>query len=202
MPDARYRCFDPTDPPEWLRADVLAEFPNVDHISNWVHQARIQAATDAAVALCEYSAGTTEITDIGTHEAGVLQSLPEPFRSCSWGYEVNRACIEAAVAKGLDVRYADVVNQDVPIAEVIVCTEVLEHLEHPHEFARRLGELGARFAVFSSPHSETVEGHHEWNHAWAWDRPGYRAMLEEAGWRIIDHYDVEWSQFAIAEFGG
>lgn len=202
MPDTRYRTFDPTDPPEFLKTDFLAEQPNVDHVSNWVHQDRIAAAADWAVWLCDNHAGTVEITDIGTHEAGVLQSLPEPYKSRAWGYEVNRACIEAAQAKGLDVRYADVVTEDVPIAAVIVCTEVLEHLTDPHGFARRLGELGAQYGVFSSPHSETVEGHHEWNHAWAWDRPGYRAMLEEAGWEVLKHFDVTWSQFIVARFNG
>jgi hypothetical protein len=61
-----------------------------------------------------------------------------------------------------------------------------------------LKRANVKHLIASSPHSETADGHHEWNHAWAWDREGYRAMFEETGWTVYQHEDVEWSQLIWA----
>jgi hypothetical protein len=44
----------------------------------------------------------------------------------------------------------------------------------------------SRFIVASSPWDESPQWHDEC-HAWAWDFPGYRALIEQGGFRILRH---------------
>ena len=198
LPDTRYRCFDPADPPEWLDSRWWTDTPNCNHLDNRVHRARLEAAADWAAGAAD-QAGTVTIVDLGAGDGGLLSLLPEPFRSCSYGYEIISDSVRYAnQVRGVDVREADVLRTGVHHDGVCVATEMLEHLEDPHRFLCRLYHANVRHLIASSPHSETVDGHHEWNHAWAWDRDGYRAMFEETGWTVRRHEDVEWSQLIWA----
>lgn len=199
MPDTRYRTFDPADPPEWLDSRWWIDTPNCNHLDNRVHQARLNAAADWAVHAADV-AGTVSIVDLGAGDGGLLSLLPEPYRSESYGYEIIEDSVRYAnEVRGVHVMRSDVLRDGITHDGVCVATEMLEHLEGPHTFlAHRLRRAGVKHLIASSPHSETVDGHHEWNHAWAWDREGYRAMFEEAGWSVRRHEDVEWSQLVWA----
>lgn len=199
MPDTRYRTFDPADPPEWLDSRWWIDTPNCNHLDNRVHRARLAHAATWATEAAAW-ADTTTIVDLGAGDGGLLSLLPEPYRSDSYGYEIIKDSVEYAVrVRGVTVYEFDVLRSPGPDHDgVCVATEMLEHLEDPHEFLRELGRLDVQHLIASSPHSETVDGHHEWNHAWAWDRAGYRAMFEETGWTVRRHEDVEWSQLIWA----
>jgi hypothetical protein len=198
MPDTRYRTFDPADPPEWLDSRWWIDTPNCNHLDNRVHRARLEAAARYAVSAAD-AAGTVCVVDLGAGDGGLLSLLPEPFRSRSYGYEIILDSVRYAdAARGVCVFQADVLRNQIHHDGACVATEMLEHLADPHQFLIHLHDIGVRELVATSPHSETVDGHHEWNHAWAWDRPGYAAMFEEAGWRIRVHEDVEWSQLVWA----
>lgn len=65
-------------------------------------------------------------------------------------------------------------------ADMIVLTEILEHLEEPDDVLR-LARLRADFLIASSPIGDPEDGrNHE--HLWAWDEEGYEEMLRAAGW--------------------
>ena len=68
--------------------------------------------------------------------------------------------------------------------DVIVLTEILEHLPDPDTILR-LARKRARSLVASSP--EMRPGQEDWNpeHLWQFDGEGYEQMLVEAGWRAI-----------------
>jgi 2-polyprenyl-3-methyl-5-hydroxy-6-metoxy-1,4-benzoquinol methylase len=199
LPDTRYRCFDPADPPEWLDSRWWADTPNCNHLDNRVHRARLEAAARWAQSAA-FIMDTSVIVDLGAGDGGLLSLLPEPYRSESYGYEIIAdSVLYASTVRGVNVQHRDVLRDWINHDGVCVATEMLEHLEDPHAFLRLLAhEAGPRHLIASSPHSETVDGHHEWNHAWAWDRDGYRAMFEETGWTIERHEDVEWSQLVWA----
>lgn len=62
----------------------------------------------------------------------------------SFGLEIEPECVEFATALGLDVRLRDVVHDDlsdVPEAEAVWCSAVLEHVESTHILLRRLHSL-------------------------------------------------------------
>lgn len=67
--------------------------------------------------------------------------------------------------------------------DMIVLTEILEHLEDPDR-ALRLARLKADFVVASSPIGDPEDGrNHE--HLWAWDEADYEEMIRDAGWTPI-----------------
>lgn len=197
MPDTSYRLFDPASPPEWLDSRWWTDTDNCNHLDNRVHQARLHAAAATAVAAANL-AGTQRIVDVGAGDGGLLSLLPEPIRSTSHGYEIITDSVRYATeVRKVDVRLADVLRDPLEHDGVVVATEMLEHLEDPHGFLDRLADLEVRHLVASSPHSESVH-HHEWNHAWAWDRSGYRALFEDTGWTVLQQFDAEWSQIIHA----
>lgn len=64
--------------------------------------------------------------------------------------------------------------------DMIVLTEILEHLEEPEEVLR-VARTRADWVVASSPIGDPEEGrNHE--HLWAWDEGGYEEMLLATEW--------------------
>lgn len=192
------RLFDPENPPEWLNSDWWANTDNCNHLDNRVHRARLESAALSATQAAQ-DLGIETITDVGAGDGGLLSLLPEPFRSKSWGYDVIEDSIKyAKTVRKVDVRKCNVVTGRPRLAPVVVATEMLEHLEDPHAFVRKVYDAGTEFMIASSPHSET-EQHHEWNHAWAWDRNGYRELIAQAGFNIVGQFDAEWSQIVVGK---
>lgn len=192
------RLFDPQSPPDWLDSEWWVDQPHVNHIANWVHQARLKSAAGTAECLAEGRREEHLICDIGSCDGGLLELIDPKFNA--FGYDVIHSSIDyGRNVRKVDLRWGNVVkDKSLPLAPIVVCTEMLEHLEDPHQFLRDLRGREVLYAIFSSPHSETVD-HHEWNHAWAWDREGYAKMISDAGWKIESHVDVEWSQQIVAK---
>lgn len=204
MPIDKYRVYDYYNPPEWLDSDWWTDTDNCNHLDNRVHEARLHAAADTAIKACQ-TLGDAEgfhwITDLGAGDGGLLSLFPDKapedpsFRW--WGYEVITDSVRyAKEVRRADVRQANVLRDlnKLQLGSVVVMTEMLEHIANPYQFVQRLYDQPYVYSlVASSPHSETRE-HHEWNHAWVWDRQGYREMFEYAGWNVVDHFDAEWSQ--------
>jgi hypothetical protein len=142
--------------------------------------------------------GGVAICDIGSCDGGLLELIRPEYTA--FGYDVIGVSIKyGCKVRGVDLRFGNVTGDyTLELAPVVVCTEMLEHLEDPHKFLWDLKQREIQYAVFSSPHSETAE-YHEWNHAWAWDREGYSKMIESSGWEIVSHIDVEWSQQIVAK---
>lgn len=85
---------------------------------------------------------------------------------------------------------------EVAEANVVVMTEVLEHLARPHEVLKLLAGFSAGIVV-SSPWGETNRNHDP-SHAWAWDQDGYVSMIESAGFVILDYARAGFSQVVRA----
>jgi 2-polyprenyl-3-methyl-5-hydroxy-6-metoxy-1,4-benzoquinol methylase len=138
--------------------------------------------------------GAATVVDLGAGDGGLLSILPETVNR--WGYDLQRSNVEAAKARGVDVRYADVLRDPIDWAEVAVATEMVEHLVDPVGFLQLVwGHCGA--VVLSSPRTETPEQHYE-HHLWAWDGHGYREMVRRAGWVVERHDDVGMFQVLTA----
>jgi hypothetical protein len=209
-----HRLFDPADPPEWLDPEWWRDRPHCDHLGSptGAHVARLHAAAELAVKAAgpmpELGGIVTQIVDLGAGDGALLELVGR--RPHAWGYEI----IAEDITFARDVRKVEVHNRNVRADlekgglslgapqyrnGVVVLTEVLEHMADPHGFLELLAARPeVRYVVSSSPHSETSE-QHEWNHAWAWDPDGYRAMFEAAGFWPREVQIVEWSQLWLFE---
>lgn len=215
------RLFDPDNPPAWLDSAWWADTPNCDHLAHpaGVHRARIYTVADIALEL--FTLGLVrDAVDMGAGDGAVLWRLMSQtsgdLAGRAWGYEIIKDSVRVArEERGVDVRRADVVagradshvSGWVPLkwADLVICTEMLEHLADPHAWARTMAthvHVNAAqnrngWLIASSPWGET-EYRHEDNHAWAWDMRGYKEMLTAAGWHVIQTLEVEWSQVVLA----
>lgn len=134
------------------------------------------------------------LSDLGCGDGGLLTLLDR--RIDAWGYDLAPANVEAAKTRGVDVRYGDVVNdfESLWLGDIVVMTEFLEHVVDPHQYLRQLADKGVRYIIASSPYLETLESHYEF-HAWCWDREGYDALLNQAGYEVTRA--ETWSIFQV-----
>lgn len=177
--------------PEWHRARE-----SVPHLSQADHHERLMLARDYIMeARIRYA--VRSVVDLGCGDGGLLSTLPPDL--AAWGYDLTPANIAVGQRRGVDARYEDIVAADPEWADLVVATEVLEHLEDPTALLRRAAQR-SRVLVASSPATETDRAHYE-HHLWAFDLEGYRALIEGAGWRVVRHEPVSWFQVVMAICG-
>jgi hypothetical protein len=169
------------------------------HLEQPNHRPRLELAAafvGSAATIHEGRAGSpATLSDLGCGDGGLL-SLVRPLRVEAWGYDFTPANAEGWAERGVKAEVLDVFGDDrdrVRFGDVTTVTEVLEHIADPHGAVRWIGEHSA-FIVASSPWNETPKRHDEC-HAWAWDMAGYRALIEQGGYRILRHERVR--QFQV-----
>jgi Methyltransferase domain len=187
-----WRLFESGTVPEYTRPDWYAGRDHAPHLEEG-HRPRLQAAATFA-AQAAYTLGVDTVVDLGAGDGGLLSLLGPALHA--WGYDLQPANVEAAKRRSVDVRLGDAVAGDVEWGQVAVCTEMLEHLVDPHEFVCRIGQH-AQALVCSSPMDERPGQAYEF-HTWAWDLDGYRALVEQGGWRIIRQRPVGRFQVILA----
>jgi hypothetical protein len=139
------------------------------------------------------------VSDLGCGDGGLLSLLQAAGVDC-WGYDFQPSNQAGWNDRGVQGFPLDVFGADrnlVSFGMVAVCTEVLEHLADPHGVVRWIG-ANALFLVASSPWNETPASHDEC-HAWAWDHDGYRALIEQGGYRVLRHETVGQFQIILGE---
>jgi len=187
-----WRLFEPNTTPECTTPEWYADREHAPHLEDG-HRPRLQAAA-SLVAQAAITLDAATVVDLGAGDGGLLSLLGPALTA--WGYDLQPTNIAAAAGRGVDVRYGDVLADDVEWGQIAVCTEMLEHLVDPHGLVRRIGER-AQALVCSSPRDERPGAAYE-HHCWAWDMPGYRAMVEAGGWSVIRHMPVGRFQVLLA----
>lgn len=172
------------------------------HLEQPAHRPRLLRAAQfvgRAAARVEARTGRRPtVSDLGCGDGGLLSLLP-PDMVDAWGYDFAPANVAGWAERGVRAEQRDVFGSDhtgVKVGDIAVCTEVLEHLADPHGAVRWIGET-AQFLVASSPWPETPEQYDEC-HAWAWDLDGYRALVEQGGFRVLRQEKVSWFQVVLA----
>jgi hypothetical protein len=138
--------------------------------------------------------GARSVCDLGAGDGGLLSLLPQVPR---WGFDLQQSNVNAARARGETVSLLDVVNQPWSKGDVVIAAEFLEHLVDPHGMVRKIHDSGAEWLVASSPYTETIDSHYGF-HTWAWDRAGYRFLLEDNGWDVKQQTTAWISQILLA----
>lgn len=158
--------------------------PHIDQ--HGMQRDRLLVAADFVKELCE-TRGIKTVSDLCCGDGGLLQYL-KPFFDQNeikfWGYDFQPSNVDDATKKrGVDVRFADVINEDIEIGELAIMTECLEHFFDPHAMVRKVAEK-ADAIVASSPNGEVPEAHYEL-HTWGWSEPAYTNLIEQAGFKVI-----------------
>lgn len=182
MSTHEWRLFPEGTIPEYTTAEWYTSRDHAPHLEQAAHRARLLASA-GLVALAAMGTGLRTVVDLGSGDGGLLSLLGPGLTG--WGYDLMPANLAAAKERGVDVRYGDVLNDPIEWADIAVCTEMLEHLVDPHGFVATIGEH-ARALVCSSPWQERPGTAYEF-HTWAWDFDGYRAMIEDGGWKVGHH---------------
>lgn len=134
------------------------------------------------------------VTDLGCGDGSLLELLQLGWRA--WGYEIGSGDVEHAQSRGLDVRQRNIITDRLEYGDVIIASEVLEHIAEPVKFLRALPADST--LIISSPSRETGEWHNP-IHTWAWDLAGYWELTEKSGW--VPVYQTECSG-GVNDFGG
>ena len=130
--------------------------------------------------------GFASVTDLGCGDGSLLTLLAD-LPCPAWGYDLGKANIAQARHAGLDVRAANILTDALEYGELLVATEVIEHLADPEAF---LTALPGAALIVSSPSAETRAWHYV-HHAWAWDLAGYRDLLTRSGWSVQAHLECD-----------
>lgn len=182
-----YRRFPPGESPV-STFDFHEHRERAAHLEQGIHHGRMVTALDL-VARVANSFVPINVVDLGCGDGGLVSLIKklnnvervrgydfQPSNSAGW---IERGVTENCSALNFVENWSEVVP-----ADVYVITEVLEHLEDPHGMVRYIHDRGAAI-VCSSPWME-YEGNIDACHAWAWDMPGYKQMLTNAGFNVIE----------------
>lgn len=181
-----WRLFEEGTVPFYTTAEFFAAHPWIPPELQHGHRERTEMAARVIRGfVAEHS--PTSLVDLGCGDGSLLnliRDLPIPM----WGYDAGEQNIAIGQANGLDTRRTDLIGQT-PIewGDLIVATEMIEHLVDPHSFVR---DLPGNKLVLTSPSAETGDWHYE-HHAWAWDLDGYRELAEGAGWTVTHQEECD-----------
>lgn len=184
----------------------------VAHLEQKVHRPRLLKAesfvVDAATRIIADRPATNarvEVSDLGCGDGGLLQQLNAYATIDGWGYDFQPSNAAGWGERGvigipLDVFGGEhVIHHDVTLGQIVVMTEVLEHLTDPHAVVRTIArQPHVKYVVASSPHTEN-SGSHDECHAWAWDVSGYSDLFRTAGYDIIRHETEGMFQVVLAQ---
>jgi SAM-dependent methyltransferase len=180
----RYRVTDELVP-YVSTAEFHADRERARHLEQPAHRPRLLRAAEYVLAAVERFELRPTVVDVGCGDGGLLSLLKDaPVHA--WGYDFAPANVAGWVERGVEAYQRDVFGADqdrVTFGDITVMTEVLEHLADPYAAVRWVGEH-SRYIVASSPWAETREQHDEC-HCWAFDPAGYRALIEQGGFRIL-----------------
>jgi 2-polyprenyl-3-methyl-5-hydroxy-6-metoxy-1,4-benzoquinol methylase len=179
-----YKLFE-GDVPFVSTAEFHRDRERAPHLEQSAHVARLYAAAEF---VRKVGKGLT-VSDLGCGDGGLLSLIMGDVHF-AWGYDFQPSNAEGWAQRGVNASQLDVFNGDwdeVAFGNVVIMTEVLEHLADPHGILRRLhAEQNVNHIVASSPRNETPESHSP-EHAWAWDPAGYAKLFEDTGWHVTQH---------------
>lgn len=178
------------------------------HLEQDIHRWRLDKA--AALIVQVGVPQRLTVSDIGCGDGGLLSLITPAYIAAGlldfcWGYDFAPANAAGWAERGVSAKSLDVFNDpfypiapEVLLGDIVVMTEVLEHLTDPHGVLRHLATTDTQYIVASSPHDEGP-GNHDASHAWAWDHIGYEKLFYDAGWQVGPHSESGRFQVARAE---
>lgn len=174
-----------------LRRSITADYQVVRDNFTWTDHVLRLMVTAGAVAwlkpesVIDPACGDASIVEHAHRLSPILRAelndLSVPQIALLWGKEFG---FKANLGNGDAAAFLESVDS----ADVVVLTEILEHVEDPDRLVA-LARAQGKYLVASSPINEEQDvGNHE--HVWAWDQLGYRQMLEAGGWKPRAYIEI------------
>jgi 2-polyprenyl-3-methyl-5-hydroxy-6-metoxy-1,4-benzoquinol methylase len=167
------------------------------HLEQESHTARLLRAAEY-VRYAATGLDSVSVSDLGCGDGGLLSLIRDLD---SWGYDFAPANVAGWRERGVRATSQNAFEDlsKCKLGNIVVMTEVLEHVLDPHGALRYLYENPVpQYLICSSPWNETPEVHCP-EHAWAWDVEGFTALIEEAGWRLASHELIGSTQLVLAK---
>jgi hypothetical protein len=178
------------DTPHFHDAAFYAGREVSDHIHEPGHRPRLlESLALVDDILTRQDLEMKSLADWGAGNGGLLSEIKKAHPElAAWGYDLSPKAVEyARQVYGVDVQLLDIVNDEPKRGEIVVLTEVLEHLVNPHQMVESLLHDPpldeCRWVVASSPAFEDFQRHYEY-HLWCWTADSYAQMFERAGWIV------------------
>jgi len=155
------------------------------HLEQPHHRPRLEKAAEF-VRLAAAELDEPTVSDLGCGDGGLLSLIHNEV--AAWGYDFAPANAAGWAERGVTAFAFDVFGPErdkANLGDIVVVTEVLEHLADPHGVVKWIGQ-NSQFIVASSPWGERP-GAHDPCHAWAWNRSGYAALIESGGYEVLRH---------------
>lgn len=163
------------------------------HLEQGVHQGRLRLAADfvreAVDRVEDRVTKPCHVMDLGCGDGGLLSLISRLPWTIAWGYDFQPSNAQGWQERNVTAHALNFVEvfDELPVADVYVMTEVLEHLTDPHLMVRKIRARSDNVQlVASSPFTEHA-GSHDACHAWAWDQDGYAALMRDAGFSVVRH---------------
>lgn len=196
---AEYKLFEGDTAP-FTDSEFYRDREAAHHLEQGGHTERLVLAGEYVkyafdqMSLDQYA--TPTVSDLGCGDGGLLQHLRDTYGIIGWGYDMQPSNVNHAQnTRKVDVRLTDFGASNVQYGDIVVMTEVLEHLSDPHGTLRSIPD-STTYLIASSPFHETRDAHYEF-HNWAWDDEGYDALLEQAGFTVVKHEHVWLNQVLL-----
>ena len=159
------------------------------HMEEPMHAPRLLVVAGIVEFLIRFHNVST-IVDLGCGDGGLIHQIQNhneaPILSIK-GYDFQPMNVQAAHDRGRrNVEFLNFLEHDLEYADLYIATEVLEHLKDPWALLKR---IPSRWLVASCPNGETPEGHYE-AHLWGWDGDGFRALMEDSGWKVYTYSTI------------
>ncbi len=181
------RLFPEGEIPEYTQPNWYSDRPHAPHLEEGAHRGRLEIAARFINELQPES-----VVDLGCGDGGLLTLIDPTIPS--WGYDLQPSNVQVGIVdRGVNVRLGNILEDELQWGELAICCEVIEHLVDPRSFVRKIAEH-SKYIVASSPYTETIDDHYEY-HAWCWNIRGYKAMLEENGFKVLR--TETWSMFQV-----
>jgi 2-polyprenyl-3-methyl-5-hydroxy-6-metoxy-1,4-benzoquinol methylase len=169
------------------------------HLEQEFHQGRLHRAARFVSEAVTDLGGHAGVSDLGCGDGGLLSLVQGLPGVTAWGYDFQPSNREGWEERGVTAHTRNAFGTNrrgIRLGDIVVMTEVLEHLADPHGVLKWVRGKSKRL-VCSSPFNENDRVHDEC-HAWAWDLEGYADLIESAGWTIVRREQVDLFQVVLA----